>query len=173
MEVYGSDVMSRQHVTAKWVSLFREGRSDVEKFKTVHSVQKVVATVFWESFWLNSCLKATPSMPGRNVQNRRRVMLMSRVECPSLTTTPGPPNTARTSREPLTLFGWEIPRVFICLSKEFLDGKRHSDDDEVKQTAEKWLKGLAGEVCDTGVQNLGRSPDYKKRIELEGDCVEK
>jgi len=76
-------------------------------------------------------------------------------------TTTGPPNPARIFQDPLTLFGWEIvhplihsdwhPQIFICLLKKFLGGKRHSNDDEVKQSVEKWLKGLAGEVYDMGV----------------------
>lgn len=94
-------------------------------------------------------------------------------------------HTVRIYQELLTSSGWEIVNrspysadlaalsdfhLFTEL-KEFLGGKRHSNDDEVKQTAEKWLQGLAGEVYNMGIQEPVLR--LQECVELNDDYVEK
>lgn len=46
-----------------------------------------------------------------------------------------------------------------------------SDDEEVKETVEKWLKEVEREFFDTGIQKL--LSRLQKCIDLNGDYVEK
>jgi len=85
----------------------------------------------------------------RNVQNRRRGMLsrgVSLLHDNARLIQQGVDFSGTAhfiwmgNRQPPPLFTRSDTRIFICLLKEFMGGKRHSNDDEVKQMVEKWLK---------------------------------
>jgi histone-lysine N-methyltransferase SETMAR len=117
----------------------------------------------------------------RAIQNRRRGMLTRGV---SLLHDNARPHTAPVSQELLTSFVWDIvthspysPDLapsdyhFFTKLKEFLGGKRFSNDQEVEKAVKKWLKELAVEVYDTGIQKL--VPRLQKCLDLDDDYVEK
>jgi histone-lysine N-methyltransferase SETMAR len=94
------------------------------------------------------------------------------------------PHTALVSQELLTSFVWDIvthspysPDLapsdyhFFTKLKEFFGGKRFSNDQEVEIAVKKWLKELAVEVYDTGIQKL--VPQLQKCLDLDDDYVEK
>ncbi|KAG8228653.1 hypothetical protein J437_LFUL008304 [Ladona fulva] len=68
------------------------------------------------------------------------------------------------SGRPLFLMKFNF-HIFSKL-KEFLGGKIISDDEEVKEMVEKWLREVEREVLDTGMQNL--VPRLQKCIDLKG-----
>jgi histone-lysine N-methyltransferase SETMAR len=162
-----------------------------KKFKTTHSARKVMASVFWDRkgvLLVDFMLKGTTinaeaycntlKKLRRAIQNRRRAMLTRGV---NLLHDNARPHTARVSRELLTSFGWDIithppyspdlvNHLFTKL-KEFLGGKRFSNDQEVEEAVKNWLKELAVEVYDTGIQKL--VPRLQKCLDLDGDYVEK
>jgi len=105
----------------------------------------------------------------RNIQDRRKGMLSCGI---LLLHDKGRPHTEWITQELLTSFRWEIvnhpPYSFSDFNlftkfKEFLGRKRHSNDDEVKQTVEKWLKGLVEKVNDSDPYE-SLSPDYKNAL---------
>jgi len=164
--------------------LFRECRSDAEEFKTVlirskKSWQQCFGIVR-ESFWLNSCLKPAPSVlrgalqyPKRAEEKRSKPSTgdVEPWSLPPLTRRGFLRNGKSSTPPPLPAIIHPIwdPRIFICSSsKEFLGGKRHSNDDEVKQTTEKSAEGVDGRGLRHGRMNAGAGPPTTKmRVELE------
>jgi hypothetical protein len=55
--------------------------------------------------------------------------------------------------------------------RRFLVAERFSSDDEVKTAVQHWVKTLAANFFDKGIQKL--VPLYDKRLSLGGDYVEK
>jgi hypothetical protein len=55
--------------------------------------------------------------------------------------------------------------------KELLGGRRFKSDEEVKDAFKEWLKGLAAEVYDEGIQKLVTR--YDKCLNVGSDYVEK
>jgi hypothetical protein len=60
--------------------------------------------------------------------------------------------------------------LFIRL-KRFLAAERFSSDDDVKTAVQHWVKTLATDFFDEGIQKL--VPRYDKCLSLGGDYVEK
>ena len=55
--------------------------------------------------------------------------------------------------------------------KKHLTGKKFDDDDEVQEEVMTWLRGLAADLYDSGIQKL--VPRHKKCLDNDGDCVKK
>jgi hypothetical protein len=62
------------------------------------------------------------------------------------------------------------PMKFIDL-KRYLAAQRFSNDDEMKTAVQHWVKTLAADFFDEGLQKL--VPRYDKYLKLGGDYVEK
>jgi hypothetical protein len=60
--------------------------------------------------------------------------------------------------------------LFLHL-KRFLTAERFSSDDEVKTAMQHWVKALAADFFDEGIQKL--VPRYDRCLNLGGDYVEK
>lgn len=54
-------------------------------------------------------------------------------------------------------------RLFTRL-KEALGGKRFENNEELQQFTKAWLKGVAGDIYESGIQKL--IPQYRKCIEI-------
>jgi hypothetical protein len=61
--------------------------------------------------------------------------------------------------------------IFFLHLKTFLTAERFSSDDEVKTAEQYWVKTLAADSFDEGIQKL--VPRYVKCLNLGGDYVEK
>jgi len=85
-------------------------------------------------------------------------------------------HAARLTQDLLVSFGWDIVthppyspnlptsdyHLFNKL-KEFLSGQRFSNDEEVQEVVEKWLRVLERKVYDEGIQKLV-SPGFKSAL---------
>jgi len=60
--------------------------------------------------------------------------------------------------------------LFLHLKKH-LAGKKFDDDDEVQEEVMTWLKGLAADFYDSGIQKL--VPRLNEYLDNAGECVEK
>ncbi|XP_025159886.1 histone-lysine N-methyltransferase SETMAR-like [Harpegnathos saltator] len=116
------------------------------------------------SCWSISCPKGPPSMQ-LHIDNARS-------------------HTARLTQDLFVSFGWNIvthppyspdlaPSDYHLFNKlkEFLDGQRFSNDEEVMQTVTKWLQEVKRTVYDEGIQKL--MPRLQKCIDLNGDYMGK
>jgi hypothetical protein len=61
--------------------------------------------------------------------------------------------------------------IFFSPLKEILTAERFSSDDEVKIAEQYWVKTLAADTFDEGIQKL--VPRYVKCLNLGGDYVDK
>jgi hypothetical protein len=61
--------------------------------------------------------------------------------------------------------------VFFLHLKRFLAAELFSSDDEVKTAVRHWIRTLATDFFDEGIQTL--VPRYDKYLSLGGDYVEK
>jgi hypothetical protein len=61
--------------------------------------------------------------------------------------------------------------TFLVLLKRFLAAERFSSDDEVKTAVQHWVKTLAADFFDEGIQKL--VPRYDRCLILGGDYVGK
>jgi histone-lysine N-methyltransferase SETMAR len=101
------------------------------------------------------------------IKNRRRGLLSSGV---MLLHDNARPHAAARTQGMLQEFGWKVfehpayspdlaPSDFHLFPKwkELLGGRRFKSDEEVKDAFKEWLKGLAAEVYDEGIQNLSHA----------------
>lgn len=165
-----------------------------KKFKQTQSAGKVMATVFWDRKGLllidflphgttvNSVRYCdTLGKLRRAIQNRRRGRLSSGVR---LLHDNARPHVSRQTQELLTDFGWTIlphppyspdlaPSDYHLFPKlkEHLGGLRFSTDEEVKEEVTRFLKGLAAEFYNMGIEKLEHR--LQKCLDRNGDYVEK
>jgi hypothetical protein len=66
-----------------------------------------------------------------------------------------------------------LPAISICFLhlKKHLAGQKFHEDEETKNEVTTWLRALAAEFCDIGIQNL--VPRLNKCRDKVGDYVEK
>ena len=60
---------------------------------------------------------------------------------------------------------------FFLHLKKFLGGKRFDNDDDLKDTVQKWLTSQVAAFCEEGIQKL--VPHYSKCLNNSGKYVEK
>jgi histone-lysine N-methyltransferase SETMAR len=94
------------------------------------------------------------------------------------------PHTARATQQMLQSFNWEVLdhrahspdlapsdfHLFLHLKKH-LAGQKFHEDEEVKNEVTAWLRALAAELYDIGIQNL--VPRLNRCLDKGGDYVEK
>lgn len=165
-----------------------------KKFKVQFSERKIMASVFWDRKGLllvdfmpkGTTINAaayceTLKKLKKKIKDKRRGMLTRGV---SLLHDNARPHTARLTQDLLVSFGWDIvthppyspdlaPSDYHLFNKlkEFLGGQRFSNDEEVQDAVENWLREVERKVYDEGIQKL--VPRLQKCIELNGDYVEK
>lgn len=186
------------HFTPETKQQSREWRHSTspkpKKFKQTQSAGKVMTTVFWDRKGLllidflphgktvNSDRYCNTLRKLRRViQNRRRGRLSSGVR---LLHDNARPHVSRQTQELLTNFDWTIvphppyspdlaPSDYHLFPKlkEHLGGQRFSTDDEVKEEVTRFLKGLAAEFYNMGIEKLEHR--LQKCLDRNGDYVEK
>jgi len=117
----------------------------------------------------------------KKIKDKRRGMLTRGV---SLLHDNARSHTARLTQDLLVSFGWDIvthPPYSLDLAlsdyhlfnklKEFLGGQRFSNDEEVQDAVENWLREVERKVYDKGIQKLVLK--LQKCIDLNGGYVEK
>lgn len=166
----------------------------VMKYKTCNSSLKVMATVFWdrhglllvdylpkgetinEEYYIEVIWKLR-----RAIQNRRRGKLSKKI---FLLHDNARPHSAQLTRIFIESLKWEIfdhppyspdlapsdYHLFLLL-KNYLAGKRFSDQEELEKTVNDWFKNLAAEEYNMGIEKLVSRMD--KCLNLGGDYVEK
>lgn len=165
-----------------------------KKFKQTLSNRKLMATVFWDC---KGPLLVEFMDPGttitaatycetlkrlrRAIQNKRRGKLSSGIV---LLHDNARPHTARTSKELLENFGWELfdhppyspdlaPSDFHLFTKMkvWLGQQRFNTNEELKTSVQDWLTTQAATWYEEGIQKL--VPRYDKCLNIGGDYVEK
>lgn len=165
-----------------------------KKFKQTLSAGKVMASVFWDRKGVLLCeflptgttINAaryceTLKKLRRAIQNRRRGMLTTGV---CFHHDNARPHTARATVELLAQFGWNIlthppyspdlaPSDYHLFPelKSHLGGTHFQSDDELKNEVERYLRNVAGEFYDKGIQKMPQR--MQKCIDRNGDYVEK
>lgn len=164
------------------------------KFKHTQSAGKVMATVFWDRKGVLLCeflpngttINAaryceTLQKLRRAIQNKRRGMLSKGVR---LHHDNARPHTANDTNELIAKFGWGIVKhppyspdlapsdyhLFPHMKKH-LGGTHFGDREELEEAVLSYLRGLAADFYDSGIQKLVHR--MQKCIDLSGDYVEK
>lgn len=168
--------------------------SKPRKEKPNLNTRKLMATVFWDRKGLihvefmprgvtinSEAYCETIQRLRRAIQNKRRGMLSAKVVL--IHDNARPHASARTQRE-LQSLKWEIfghppyspdlaPSDFHLFPKlkECLGGKQFANDEDLKQEVTSWLKSLAAEEYNIGIEKL--VPRYNKCLDSYGDYIEK
>lgn len=158
------------------------------------NTRKLMATVFWDRKGLihiefmprgetinSAAYCETLQRLKRAIQNKRRGMLSAKV---FLIHDNARPHASARTQEELQRLKWEIfghppyspdlaPSDYHLFPKlkEFLGGKQFDNDEELKEAVISWLRSLAVEEYNTGIEKL--IPRYKKCLDNQGNYIEK
>jgi histone-lysine N-methyltransferase SETMAR len=164
------------------------------KFKQTLSAGKVMASVFWDRKGLLLCefMPAGTTINANRycetlknlhsaIQNKRRGMLTKGVRFHQDNARP---HIARVTTDLINKFGWDTvthppyspdiaPSDYHLFPelKKHLGGTNFRTGEELKEEVLSYLRGAAGEFCDSGIKKMVHR--MQKCIDLNGDYVEK